>query len=146
VPNSYKRLAVEEFAYGWSARKHRSLVFVPSAKKNVKEAKRIVFKACDPAANPYLAYSLIVAAGLDGIKNKSEPGDAVEVEGRKTRTHQALPSSLNEALSALGSDSKFAKSIVPNELLEEYMALKAKQYKDSLKGVSALELQEYYSV
>jgi glutamine synthetase len=63
IPNSYRKLALDNLTYGWSATDPNAMIFVPSYKKNVKESKRVVYKAADPAANPYLAQSLVVAAG-----------------------------------------------------------------------------------
>ncbi len=145
TPNSYRRLAIEEPTVGWSASRHDALVQVPSSKKNSKESKRIVFTAADPSANPYLAYSLVVAAGLDGIKNKTEPGDALEGVGKK-RVSKELPGSLKEAAMALENDVKFVKGLVPAELLGDFLEAKLRQHKESLRGVTAQELQKYFIV
>lgn len=146
TPNSYRRLAVDNKRVGWSSVRKDCLVHVPYAKKNIKETKRIVYSGGDPSANPYLAYSLVVAAGLDGIKNKIEPGDPIEVEGKKARVEKQLPSSLYEATLALQSDTKFIKGIVSSELLGDFLELKLRQHKDSLRGVTSLELQKYFNV
>ncbi|MBI5046652.1 glutamine synthetase beta-grasp domain-containing protein [Candidatus Micrarchaeota archaeon] len=145
TPNSYHKLALDNKKFGWSASDKNSLVYVPQTKKNVKEAKRIVYTAADPSANPYLAYSLVVAAGLDGIKNKIDPGDPVEVE-KKNRVEKELPSNLYEAISALENDTKFIKGLVPSELLGDYLDLKLRQHRESMKGISSIELQKYYNV
>lgn len=145
TPNSYGRLAADPKRFGWSATKKDSLVFIPCGKRNVKEVKRVVFTLPDPSANPYLAFSAIVAAGLDGIKNKTEPGDPAEVESKK-RVEKKLPMSLSESISALNSDSKFIKGIISNELLDDFNSLKLKQHSKSLLGVSATEMVEYFNV
>ena len=54
------------------------LIRVPVNEKNNYNTKRIEFRAPDPSANPYLAFSAIVAAGLDGINNKIEPGNPID--------------------------------------------------------------------
>jgi len=146
TPNSYRRLAMENLHTGWSAVRKDCLVHVPYTKKNVKEAKRIVYRGSDPSANPYLAYALVVAAGLDGIKNKIDPGEPVEVESKKPRVEKPLPTSLYEATLALQSDTKFIKGVVPSELLGDFLDLKLRQHKDSLRGVSGAELQKYWNV
>jgi glutamine synthetase len=147
IPNSYRKLAVDNLTYGWSAIDPHAMVFVPSYKKNIKESKRVVYKAADPSANPYLAQSLIIAAGLDGIKKKIEPGDPTEeAEGKKKRVERALPTSLYEATKALESDTAFIKGIVPSELLGDYLELKLKQHKESLTGITGLELRNYFTV
>ena len=146
TPNSYKRLAVNEFNVGWSMNDPKALVKVPYTRKNTKETKRIVYKGADPSANPYLAYALVCAAGLDGIKNKIDPGDASEEEGKKKRVQKDLPSSLLESISALESDTKFIKGVIPSELLGDYLDLKLKQHKESMTGVSAIELHKYFNL
>jgi glutamine synthetase len=146
VPNSYRRLAMEGLKVGWSTSDKDALVKVPSYKRNIKETKRIVYRGADPAANPYLAQALVAAAGLDGVKKKTDPGDPVEEASGKKRTEKELPNSLFDAAAALQSDTAFLKGVVPTELLGDYLDLKLKQHKESLKGVSGLELQKYYNV
>lgn len=147
TPNSYRRLAREDFKMGWSVHDKKALISVPHTKKNVKEATRISYKGADPAANPYLAHALVAAAGLDGIKNKIDPGDPTEKEGsKKKRVEKELPTSLYEAISALESDTKFMKGVVPTELLGDYLDLKLRQHRDAMKGISGLELQKYFNV
>lgn len=144
TPNSYKRLAINELEVGWSFSNSKAIVHVPNTKKNVKEVKRITFKGADPSANPYLANAVVCAAGLDGIKNKIEPGDALG--GDKKRKEIELPTSLLDAISALESDTKFLKGVVPAELLGDYLDIKLRQHKESLKGVSGMELQKFFNV
>ena len=146
TPNSYKRLAIADLEVGWSLSDSNALVQVPHTKKNVKEVKRVTYKGADPAANPYLANAVVCAAGLDGIKNKIDPGDPLEAEGKKKRKEIELPGSLYEAISALESDTKFLKGVVPAELLGDYLDIKLRQHKESLRGVTGLELQKYFNV
>ncbi|MFH0737789.1 MAG: glutamine synthetase beta-grasp domain-containing protein [Candidatus Micrarchaeota archaeon] len=146
TPNSYRRLAAEGFKVGWSVSAPEALIQVPSYKKNLKEAKRIVYRGADPSANPYLAHALVTAAGLDGIKKKTEPGDPTEESGGKKRTEKELPTSLLEAAGALQSDTAFIKGVMPTELLGDYLDLKLRQHKEAIKGVSGLELQKYFNV
>ncbi|MBU0532302.1 glutamine synthetase family protein [Candidatus Micrarchaeota archaeon] len=146
TPNSYHRLAMENYKVGWSVQDKTALVHVPHAKKNIKEVKRVTYKGADPSANPYLAFGLVAAAGLDGIKNKIDPGDPVEKEGKKKRVAKDLPTNLYQAISALESDTKFIKGVVPAELLADYLDLKLRQHREAMKGVSGLELQKYFNV
>lgn len=145
TPNSYRRLALEGLKAGWSVSSRDALVMVPSYKKNLKEAKRVVYRGADPAANPYLANALVMAAGLDGVKKKTEPGDPLEQPSKK-RTIKELPTSLLEAASALQGDTAFLKGVLPSEMLGDYLDLKLRQHKESMKGVSGYELQKYYNV
>ncbi len=146
TPNSYKNLAIANRKFGWSSVRKDGVVFAPFTKKNVKEVKRVVYQSGDPSANPYLAYALVVSAGLDGIKSKIEPGDPLEVESKKARVEKAMPSSLYEAILALQSDNKFIKGVVSSELLGDYLDLKMRQHQDSLKNITGSELSRYFNV
>ncbi|HID73084.1 TPA: hypothetical protein EYP38_04030 [Candidatus Micrarchaeota archaeon] len=146
TPNSYRKLTVEGKTVGWSATDRNALVRVPFLKKNVKETKRIVYTGGDPSANPYLGYATLVAAGLDGIKNKIDPGDPTEREGKKKRTEKELPGSLLEAIAALESDMKFIKGVVPAELLGDFLDLKLRQHKEAQGALTGHELEKYINV
>lgn len=146
TPNSYRRFEAKGFKLGWSISDKRAVVRVPHTKKNVKEAKRITYRGADPSANPYLAYAAVCAAGLDGMKNKIDPGDPLEKESKKKRVEKELPNSLYNAISALESDTKFIKGVVPAELLGDYLDIKLRQHRECLKGVSGLELQKFFNV
>jgi glutamine synthetase len=145
TPNSYRRLAMDPMKAGWSCVDKASLVVVPSARRNIRESKRVVFRAADPSANPYLAFAAVAAAGLDGIKKKIEPGDPVESD-KKKRAERPLPSSLFESIKALEGDTAFLKGTMPAELLGDYLDLKLKQHKQSMSGVTGQELQKYWNV
>ena len=78
--NSYHRMVpgFEAPVYiAWSRGNRSAVIRVPVNEKNNAKSKRIEFRAPDPSANPYLAFSAIVAAGLDGIKKKIDPGDPI---------------------------------------------------------------------
>ncbi len=146
IPNSYKKLAADNKVVGWSAREKDALVRVPYVKKNAKDSKRVIYTGADPSVNAYLAYAAVVAAGLDGIKNKIDPGDPVEKEGKKKRVVKDLPTSLYGAIEALESDTKFIKGVFPAELLEDYLDLKLRQHKEDKKAVSMQDHKSYYNV
>ena len=79
--NSYYRLipGFEAPIYvAWARGNRSTIIRVPVDEKNNYNTKRIEFRAPNPSANPYLAFSAIVAAGLDGINNKIEPGNPVD--------------------------------------------------------------------
>jgi glutamine synthetase len=145
TPNSYRKLSMEQLKFGWSCADHDSLVFVPNVKKNLKESKRVVFRASDPSANPYLAFAVVAAAGLDGIKKKVDPGEPVESD-KKKRAERSLPSSLYAAIKALESDTTFLKGTVPAELLGDFLDLKLKQHQLAMSGITGHELQRYWNV
>lgn len=144
--NSYKKLAMEPLSVGWSSTDPNALMYVPFDRKNDKESKRIVYKGGDPSANTYLAYGTLVAAGLDGMKNKIDPGDAVESGSKKKRVQKTLPTSLYEAVEALESDTKFIKGLIPSELLGDYLDLKIAEHKKSTKALTGWEIAKYFNV
>jgi len=148
--NSYKRLAVDSKTVGWSRDSKDAIVQVPLTRKNYKEGRYITFALPDPSANAYLAYAAIVAAGLDGIKKKIDPGDPVEKEStskKKKKTEwKELPGTLYESIEALESDPTFLKGVIPTELLEEYLDIKLKEYSNSKTAISAWEMRHYFNV
>jgi glutamine synthetase len=146
TPNSYRRLAVDPPVLGWSAVDPNALVRVPQFKKNAKDSKRVVYAGGDPSANTHLAMATVVAAGLDGIKSKIDPGEPAESEKKAKRAMKPLPASLYEAIEALESDTKFIKGVVPSELLGDYLDMKLEEHKRERKALSGYELERYYNV
>ena len=132
--NSYSRMVpgFEAPVYvAWSRGNRSAIVRVPINEENNSKSKRVEFRAPDPSANPYLAFSAIVAAGLDGIKKKTDLGDPVSEDiyrmsssARNSFGIRSLPGSLEESLEALKNDSGYLKSCFHDELLETYVALK----------------------
>jgi glutamine synthetase len=112
--NSYKRLvpgfeAPVNLAY--SQRNRSASVRIPMYSPSPK-AKRIEFRCPDPACNPYLAFSALLLAGLDGVMNKIDPGepldkDIYDLEPEELKNVPSTPGSLDEALHALERDHDF---------------------------------------
>jgi glutamine synthetase len=112
--NSYRRLvpgyeAPVNLAY--SQRNRSACVRIPVYSPEAK-AKRVEFRPPDPAANPYLAFSAMMMAGLDGIQNRLDPGlpvdkDLFELSGEEMAQIPSVPGSLDEALDALEADHEF---------------------------------------
>ena len=119
--NSYKRLVpgYEAPCYiSWSATNRSALVRVPAARGNSTRAE---FRSPDPMCNPYLTFAAMLAAGLDGIKNKIEPPESTNVniyhltaEQRKDMGIEMLPGSLIDAQSELERDSVLTKVMGPH--------------------------------
>jgi len=135
--NSYNRLVpgfeAPVFA-AWSRGNRSAVVRVPVNDRNNTKSKRIEFRASDPSANPYLALSAIVSAGLDGIKKKTEPGDPVNENiykmsdsVRKSHMIRSLPSNLQESIEALKSDRDYLKPCFESDLIETHIALKQEE-------------------
>jgi len=112
--NSYKRLvpgfeAPVNLAY--SARNRSAAIRIPMFSTNPK-LKRLEFRPPDPTCNPYLAFSAMVLAGLDGIQNRIDPGDPLdkdiyEMSGEALSKIPSLPGTLDESLIALENDHEF---------------------------------------
>ena len=112
--NSYKRLVPGYEAptiLAYSARNRSAAIRIPMLSSNPK-TKRLEFRSPDPTANPYLAFSAILLAGLDGIENGIDPGDPVdgidlfEVDPAEL-DRPTVPGSLEDTLQALADDHEF---------------------------------------
>ncbi|HLY28990.1 MAG TPA: type I glutamate--ammonia ligase [Aggregatilineales bacterium] len=124
--NSYRRLVPGYEApvnLVYSARNRSAAVRIPMYSDNPK-AKRIEFRSPDPTCNPYLAFSAIMMAGLDGIKKGLEPGkpsdfDLFEAHGKRL---PVVPGSLGESLNALAKDHEFLLEggVFTEDLIEKY--------------------------
>ncbi|KRM90169.1 glutamine synthetase family protein [Liquorilactobacillus cacaonum] len=137
--NSYQRLQPGEWssAYATYGQDNReAAVRIPSTYwDNQENSMNIELKASDASANPYLAIAGILIAGLDGIENKIEPGQPVDVDpaalSDKQRENMGivqLPTTLSEAIEELVNDQYFKKEI-PNKLLEAYYKVKKSEVK-----------------
>jgi glutamine synthetase len=112
--NSYKRLvpgyeAPVNLAY--SRRNRSAAVRIPMYSANPK-AKRVEFRPPDPSANPYLAFAAMLMAGLDGIANRTDPGESLDkdiydLSPEELSNVPSMPASLEEALSCLEDDHQF---------------------------------------
>lgn len=163
--NSYHRMipGFEAPVYvAWSRGNRSAIVRVPVNEKNISKSKRIEFRAPDPSANPYLAFSSIVAAGLDGIKKKMDPGSSVDNDIYKMSEQnkselgiKSLPGTLTKALEELKCDSEYLEFFFSSDLLETYSTLKKEEVKEvegqrsssPYSGSSRLKLfMRYYDV
>jgi glutamine synthetase len=112
--NSYKRLvpgfeAPVNLAY--SARNRSAAIRIPMFSQSPK-LKRLEFRPPDPSCNPYLAFSAMLMAGLDGIQNRIDPGepldkDIYDLSPEQLKDVPSLPGSLDESLKALEADHEF---------------------------------------
>ncbi len=153
--NSYKRLVpgYEAPIYlAWSKANRSAAIRIPGYGKGEKQA-RIEYRSPDPSANPYLALSAIILAGIDGIKEGIDPGDPVDKNIYKLTTHERralgikeLPKSLDEALDCLESDNEWLLQVWPKELLERYIELKREEARRVSSYVSPIEFVEYFSL
>jgi glutamine synthetase len=131
--NSYHRLVPgfeAPIALVYSARNRSACVRIPITGSNPK-AKRIEFRCPDPSANPYLAFSALLLAGLDGIKNKIEPPAPVdkniyELPPEEYAQIDHVPTSLNAVLDSLEADHEFltAGDVFTPDLIETWIEYK----------------------
>jgi glutamine synthetase len=152
--NSYYRIipGFEAPVYiAWARGNRSAVVRIPVNAKGDDSSKRIEFRAPDPSANSYLAFSAIVAAGLDGIKNKIDPGNPINENIYKMPDHKRasfgikmLPSSLNEALMFLKSDSKYLDICFERPLIDVYITLKLQEIDEIGMDKSKLKQFLYY--
>jgi glutamine synthetase len=131
--NSYKRLVPGYEApvnLVYSQRNRSACVRIPLYSKSPK-AKRLEFRCPDPSCNPYLAFSAMLMAGIDGIQNRTEPPDPVDKDlydlpPEELAAVPQVPSSLDEALNALEADSDYllAGGVFTPDLIETWLSYK----------------------
>jgi len=154
--NSYRRLtpgfeAPTSLAY--SARNRSASIRIPMVSSSPK-AKRIEVRFPDPSANPYLCFSAIMMAGLDGIENKTLPGDPMDkdiygLSPEELKDIPQLPSSLEGALAALEKDHDFLLKgdVFTEDLINTWIGYKRENDLKSFQlRPTPLEFELYYDV
>jgi glutamine synthetase len=152
--NSYKRLVPGFEAptiLTYSARNRSAAIRIPWVDSS--KARRIEVRFPDSTANPYLCFSALLMAGLDGIKNKIEPvgpgdEDLFENPEKSAKKYPTVAKSLEEALGALDKDRAFLKEgdVFSNDLIDGYIALKSEDVTYLNQTTSPVEFDMYYSV
>lgn len=147
--NSYKRFVpgYEAPVYmGWSGKTRGPLIRVPSGRG---ENTRIELRSPDAAANPYLALAVLLAAGLDGIRNQIMPPPCIDENIQKMSPGQRealgvqeLPRSLKEALDELEKDDLIIK-VLGRELADKIIRARRKEYRDYCMQVTDWEIENY---
>ncbi|MCW3975816.1 MAG: type I glutamate--ammonia ligase [Candidatus Bathyarchaeota archaeon] len=152
--NSYKRLVpgFEAPIYIMWSRKNRSaLVRVPLYFKGPKHAsvKRVEFRSADPTCNPYLAFSCLLMAGLDGVKNKIDPGDPVDEdvyeltpERRRALGIKELPTTLKDALDSMKSDEVVHRAL-GSHIFDAFIDYKTSDWNQYCLYVTPWEIMKY---
>ena len=150
--NSYKRLVpnFEAPVYvTWATVNRSDLVRLPSYKRGREESRRIEYRAPDPACNPYLAFSVMLAAGLDGIDNeyelpdpaKADVFDLTEAE-RSERGIESLPSNLLEAL-RITEDSELVRNALGDSVFNSFVENKKIDWERYRSQVTDYEISRY---
>jgi glutamine synthetase len=147
--NSYKRLVpgYEAPIYvAWSDTNRSALVRVPDA---AGVSARFEVRSPDPSCNPYLALASLIASGLDGIKNGSDPGKPVrediyefDDEKRKEYGIETLPPNLGAAVEALEADEVLQDALGPHTS-EKFAEAKSQEFSEYLTQVSQWEEDRY---
>jgi glutamine synthetase len=152
--NSYKRLVPGFEApvlLAYSARNRSASCRIPFGKS--PKAKRIEIRFPDPSANPYLAFSAMLMAGIDGIKNKIHPGkpsdqDLYDLPLKELKKIPTVAGSLREALASLEKDNDFltAGDVFTKDQIGAYIDLKMEEVIRFEHTPHPVEFDMYYSV
>ncbi|MEM4155733.1 MAG: type I glutamate--ammonia ligase [Archaeoglobaceae archaeon] len=152
--NSYKRLVPGFEApinICWSPRNRSALVRVPMYQKK-PSAIRLEYRGVDPSCNPYLAISAQLAAGLDGIKKKIDPGDPVMLDvyelsptEKKELGIGELPTTLRDALDHLASDEVLQK-VLGSHIFDAFMELKIEEWNQFCLYITPWEYMKYFDI
>jgi len=152
--NSYKRLVPGFEApvmLAYSARNRSASIRIPHVASD--KARRIEVRFPDPIANPYLAFSAMLMAGLDGIQNKIHPGDPAtknlyDLEPEEEAKIPTVCSSLEQALEALDNDRAFltAGGVFSDDYIDAFITLKMEEVTRMRMTTHPIEFDMYYSV
>jgi glutamine synthetase len=152
--NSYKRLvpgfeAPVKLAY--SARNRSASIRIPHVAN--PKGRRIETRFPDPLANPYLAFSALLMAGLDGVQNKIHPGEAADknLYDLPPEEDAKIPTvchSLDQALECLDKDREFLTrgGVFTNSMLDAYISLKMEEVTKFRMTTHPIEFEMYYSL
>jgi glutamine synthetase len=151
--NSYKRLVPGFEApvmLAYSARNRSASIRIPFVSN--PKGRRIELRFPDPTANPYLAFSAMMMAGLDGIQNKIHPGEAMDKDLYDLPAEEAaaIPTvchSFDQALEALDADRGFltAGGVFTDDMIDAYIELKMAEVTRLRMTTSPVEFDMYYS-
>ena len=153
--NSYKRLVpgYEAPVYiSWAQMNRSALVRVPAFDKNRTRAARVEYRSPDPACNPYLAFSVLLAAGLDGIEHKlrlSPPTSdniyRMTDEERSAAGIGCLPKDLSDAI-RITENSKFVRDTLGDELFSYFIRNKKLEWDEYKAQVTEYEVRRYLPI
>ncbi|MGB9790329.1 MAG: type I glutamate--ammonia ligase [Thermotoga caldifontis] len=150
--NSYKRLVPGYEApvnIAWSKSNRSALIRIPAARG---KSTRIEYRAPDPSCNAYLAFAVMVAAGLDGIEKKIEPPLPIEEniyamsEEKKAESRiESLPGSLRDALDEM-KESSLVREVLGEHIFKKFLELKRREWRDFSIAVTDWEIRRYLQV
>jgi len=150
--NSYKRLlpGYEAPVYiTWARRNRADLIRIPEYQPGREEATRLEFRSPDPACNPYLAFSVILSAGLEGIEKEYEPPSPVEKnvfemteQERQEQGIFTLPGSLHEAIQ-LTESSELVRKALGEHVFSTFIQNRKVDWDRYRSQVTDYELKQY---
>ena len=150
--NSYKRLVpgYEAPVYiSWARRNRSALVRMPMYKPGKENATRVEFRSPDPGANPYLAFSVMLAAGMEGIEKEYELPEPIERDifkmtgaEREKAGITSLPGSLIEAIQ-LTEKSELVKKALGDHVFNSFLTSKKVEWDEYRTNVSQWEMEKY---
>ena len=153
--NSYKRLVpgYEAPVYvSWARRNRSAMIRVPMYKPGKETATRIEFRSPDPSCNPYLAFAVMLAAGLEGIENKYELPDPIEEDifemnpaERQAHGITDLPGNLYAAILET-EKSELVRKILGDHVFNKFIANKKIEWDAFRTHVSQFELDKYLPI
>jgi len=153
--NSYKRLVpgYEAPVYlSWARRNRSDMIRVPEYQPGKENSTRVEFRAPDPACNPYLAFSVMLAAGLEGIEKEYELTDPVEEnvfemsnEERQRRGIGTLPMNLSDAI-VLAENSELVRKTLGDHLFNSFIKNKKIEWDQYRIQVTEYELKQYLPI
>lgn len=151
--NSYKRLVPGFEApvmLAYSARNRSASIRIPFV--NSPKGRRVEVRFPDPTANPYLAFAALLMAGLDGIKNKIHPGEAMDKDlydlpAEEDKLIPKVCHSLDQALEELDKDRDFLTTggVFTNDMIDAYIELKMEEVTQLRMTTHPVEFELYYS-
>lgn len=143
IVNSYKRLIPGYLApvtVSWSAKKTSPLIRLTSVGG---DGARIVLRSPDGASNPYLVMAACLAAGLDGIRQKSEPPRSMDEMSEQELTEcETLPRTLHEAVKQFEQDA-FLQEVLGKHISSHLIYTKEKEWGEYCRNVTAWEIKQY---
>ena len=153
--NSYKRLVPgfeAPVTLAYSARNRSAICRIPTYSSSPK-AKRVEFRCPDPAANPYLSFTALMMAGLDGIENQIDPGEPMDknlydLPPEEAANLKFVPDSLKGSLEALAQDHEFLTrgEVFTKDFIENFIELKTDEYDEVRLRPHPHEFVMYYDV
>ncbi len=148
--NSYKRLLPGYEApvnISWALGNRSAMIRVPSCRGS---KTRIELRSPDPSCNPYLALTIALGAGLDGIKNKINPPEPIDMNifhlndsQKEKMSIENLPADLKESIKCI-KESDFCKEIMGNHIFNTFISIKEKEWEEYTTSISKWEFKKYF--